>query len=324
MASWKDHLLKSGIPLEYEVKEYLCSRGCVGDFEFSYLRSDEHNIQKEFSYDIDLSYIQNEHFVDLMIECKYRHESTNWIFLPEKYNGIHDIFYTDFLHINDHFSQLRSTSKNYYPLQLSDLCNRGIEINTSGPDPHSISRAVAQLSYAFSQKIVSGMEHQVDKLLGGQDNIFYHIPIIVTTANLFRLKPDISISMIENCNTIGEIADEYDCLILKNQTSLDLETYNNKVFHDFSQRYGEKLLNRQLNSFNKSIQFVLSVIAKHSSPSCLVIVKHSKENVALNKMMDYIDSFINPSDEVLKIINDKKKFIEGKKHRRRRKKTRVI
>ena len=37
---WKDLVLKSGLPLEYEVKAYLDDKGLVPSHEFAYLRTD--------------------------------------------------------------------------------------------------------------------------------------------------------------------------------------------------------------------------------------------------------------------------------------------
>ena len=52
---WKDFLLKSGLPLEYEVKELLDKRKCISSFEYSYLRSDENKIINEFFLNFFLS-----------------------------------------------------------------------------------------------------------------------------------------------------------------------------------------------------------------------------------------------------------------------------
>ncbi|MDO8734685.1 MAG: hypothetical protein Q7K21_05970, partial [Elusimicrobiota bacterium] len=203
--TWKDYLLKSSIPLEFEVKKFLDSRGCICDFEYSYLRLDENSIPKEFSYDIDASYIRDEHFVELMIECKYRHQSTKWVFIPEKYGGYQEVYPNSFMHPNDHFCRKKKFRySSSFPIELASLCIKGIEINTSGHDTKSISHAVSQLSYAFSQKVVSGMEHQIEQLLGSSDFIFYNVPVIVTTASLFRLKNDVSISAIQKSKELSE------------------------------------------------------------------------------------------------------------------------
>ncbi len=102
---WKDYLLKSGIPLEYEIMEFLSKKNCISDFDYTYFRQDQLNHLTEFSYDIDSSFIEPPHFINLMIECKYRHETTKWLFLPECYDGTDEIFYTSFMHPNNHFCE---------------------------------------------------------------------------------------------------------------------------------------------------------------------------------------------------------------------------
>ena len=49
-------MLSSGLPLEYEVKRYFELKGCITNFEYSYLRPNETNIEREFSYDVDGAY----------------------------------------------------------------------------------------------------------------------------------------------------------------------------------------------------------------------------------------------------------------------------
>ncbi|MBI5573834.1 MAG: hypothetical protein HY919_04695 [Elusimicrobia bacterium] len=118
--TWKEYLLKSSIPLEFEVKKFLDSKGCISDFEYSYLRTNENNASKEFSYDIDASYICDEHFVELMIECKYRHQSTKWVFIPEKYVVLHEVYPNSFMHPNDHFCKKNKfLYSNSFPIEIA-------------------------------------------------------------------------------------------------------------------------------------------------------------------------------------------------------------
>jgi len=201
--TWKEHLLKSGIPLEFEVKKYLESKGCISNFEYTYLRNNESQHPTEFSYDIDSSYIKGHHFVDLMIECKYRHESTKWVFLPEEYGGPDEIGFTDFMHKNSHFSTAKRVYDNH-PLAFAPLCSKGIELTSDGPNPKTITQAVTQLSYAMADRIVNGMHHQIDVVLGehfgGTD--FYNIPIVITTATLYRLNEESGVQSIKDASNM--------------------------------------------------------------------------------------------------------------------------
>jgi len=169
---WKDYLLKSGLPLEFEVKEFLNTKKCISSYEYSYLRHDENEIINEFSFDISSSYIQENHFFKLMIECKYRDSSTNWLFLPGVYGGPSELGKTSFLHPCDHF-----TSYEKFPFKYPELppigkpCQKGIEITSDGQNPKTITQAVNQLSYAMAEMITDAMTHQVEELLSSSEFI---------------------------------------------------------------------------------------------------------------------------------------------------------
>ncbi|MBI5574143.1 MAG: hypothetical protein HY919_06290 [Elusimicrobia bacterium] len=156
------------------------------------------------------------------------------------------------------------------------------------------------------------MKHQIEQLLGSSDFIFYHIPIIITTASLFRLKNDVTISAIYRSKELSEIAEECDCLVLKNRRSLDLENYNNSIFNNFIEEYGVERLNKQLNSFNKDVRFVFSVIAEHYCPQTIVVIKHTSDNMALSRLIDYISELFNPSKELLDRIETQRRRISSK------------
>src|SRR5258708_7141677 len=74
--SWKDHLLKSGVPLEYEVAAILDRADMAINADFSFLRRDVVGA-KEFSVDVLARYYgPSENDVgfelDMLVECKYR------------------------------------------------------------------------------------------------------------------------------------------------------------------------------------------------------------------------------------------------------------
>lgn len=307
---WKDYLLKSGIPLEYEVMQYLSKKGCVGNYEHTYMRNDENGIANEFSFDISSSYIKGGDFFDLMIECKYRDQSTNWIFIPDdEYGGINEIYSHAFLNPIDHFNQNNKFSQlDFEP--LGTLCGKGIEITSGGPNPKTIEQAIKQLSYAMADKVINAMEHQIDRLLGNSEFIFYNIPIIVTTANLFQLKDNIKISELKKAKNIEDVAVKTDCLILNGNIGTDLENYNLSKFVDFINQRGKAFLEQNLNSFNKDISFVFSVIAKHYCPQAIVIIHHSDANSGFDKLFDYLNEVITPTKKTFERIKEKEKRLE--------------
>lgn len=309
---WKDYLLKSGIPLEYEIFNYLDSKQCQSYFEFSYLRENEEKKTTEFSYDIDSSYIKPPHWIDLMIECKYRHESTKWLFLPAEYGGSDEIGYSSFMHPNDYFnSKNKSFFQCQFPLPFAPLCSKGIEITSDGQNPKTITQAIMQLSYAISEKIAYGFYHQTDEILLKHYNgvVFYNIPVIITTAELYRIKENIKINDIRATDNIADIATREDCLVIKSKPSVELERYNYSIFQKFITEHGRDKLSELLNTFSSDLDFVMSVISEHYAPSCIVVIEHKENNEAFEKLFKYLDLVINPTEEILDIIKKRNEEI---------------
>lgn len=292
----------------------LDDKGCISNFEYSYLRPDENRVVNEFSYDIDSSYIKGSHFFSLMLECKYCHESTNWLFLPSEYGGHLEIGTSAFLHPNDHFTQEHKFPFSYNDLPpIAPICSKGIEITTDGQNPKTITQAISQLSYAMAEKIASGMEHQFEKFLGTSEIIFYDIPIIVTTANLYRLKENTTIENIKAAEEILQFATKEDCLVLDTNIGKDLERHNLGIFSRFISQYTDILLNQKLKSFNKDIKFVCNVISSTYSPSCILVIQHSSDSKGFEKLFKYMDEIVKPSKDTIDAI--KKKYEKLKKMR---------
>ena len=291
---WKDYLLKSGLPLENDIKNILDSKGCISNFDYSYRRISEDNTIKEFSFDIDSSYIKANHFFNLMVECKYRDPSTSWIFIPGEFHGFSGLGYTSFLHPCDHFNQMNKIEKYEINRQpIGKACEKGIEILSSGNNSKSITQAIHQLSYAMAERYTDTMRHQVERLLGKEEIIHYNIPIIVTTASLFRLIEEKTIDDIKKAERIQDVATKEEYLVLDINTSKDLEEYNKAIFKDFIECYGMEELNKLLNSFDDDIKNVCHVISSHYAPKAILIVHHKQNNETLGKLFELMDYIVN-------------------------------
>lgn len=305
---WKDYLLKSGIPLEYEVKELLDKRGCITHFEQSYLRPDKNNIINEFSFDIGAAYKPDLAFFDLLIECKYRHPSTNWIFLPDYTTPIGEMTTSSFMHVNDHFTQeTKHPFWLYQTLSIANNCSKGIELTSDGQNPKTITQATSQLAYALAEAITEGMYNQYSGEAATTEQIFYHIPIIVTTANLYRLDQDINMTTIQKSKDIEEVSTKQDYLMLQYHIGKDLEKHNKQVFQKFIKKHGKSRLNKKLKSFNKNIEHVCDVISQSFCPQAILIIQHNEDNKGFNKLFELMDETNLPSEKTIP-------FIEGKEN----------
>jgi len=216
---WKDHLLSSGVPLEYSVRRVFEELGIRQPEEFKYERKNADGVPQVFSVDIVSTGIdlQRRFWVESLVECKYRHDGTKWVFTPMEYQ--HDIYRPRF---RDLFVTLDQCcpDKKLDPTILNDLrdyfplCGKGIELLPEDTNPKSIEQAVKQLRYGVIAKTVDALIHQIDKLLGDFIPIFVFLPIIVTTAELWRLKTNTTIEEIRAAEEISNVADRHDFVVL--------------------------------------------------------------------------------------------------------------
>ena len=317
---WKDFLLKSGVPLEFEIKKTLKGLGFDNYSEYSYLRPDENNIVNEFSYDINSSLQIDNHLFELMVECKYRDESTNWIFIPEEYNeSDRGVGTMSFLNTNDYF--YKKEFPDFYKLinfdTVAPLCSKGIELNSSGQNPKTITQAISQLCYGMIDKVIEGMKQQLEESGDIEHLVFHHIPIIITTANLYRLKSDVTISEIKNADNPDSIATREYVLLLEPKISIELEKYSFQKLDLFIDSYGIDKLNSSLNKKKKIHNWTIRDHQKMISkdfPEGILIIQHESDNKGLSALTKILNEIARPSKqyEVLnKLIKDWEKTVKN-------------
>ncbi len=298
---WKDALLKSGLPLEHEVKTFLeQQKECLIRWEPSYFRHDDSGIEKEFSYDLNAAYIKMPYSVDFMVECKFRSEGVKWFFVPEEYGGMEEIYQNSFMNAIDYFHQWTWVWNQYMPYtqQLAPLCSKGIEIYPNGDNnSKSIRQAISQLSYALAGQMIEIIKDHIDEKYGIHFREIF-IPIIVTTAELFRFNENLTVEDIKKCDTPKAISTKHDILIVKRGNDLTLYNHNMNIFNSFLAGR-ENILEKKAKCFTSDMNHLFHVISKNYCPQALVIVHHSQDNEAFMKLFEYIDKFIFPSKELL-------------------------
>lgn len=296
---WQQSLLSSGLPLESDILAYLESKkSCVAKFHYSYLKADELAIEREFSYDIDASYIRHRYFMDLMVECKYRHPGTRWVFAPGSYGGFGELDKNDFLHPFDHFVKPTFPYSGRFPRELAPVCTKATELLPDGTNEKSVTQAVYQLAYALATKIESAVEHQVERLLV-DDHIFFHIPIIATTAALHRLNDGVRIHDIRQAKELDEVATCEPCLILSYDIGAELYRHNMQVFAGLRRRLGDEKLKKSLSTFTKDLDHFFSVMARHYCPRAIVVLTVDANQTGFEKLFAYLDNIVSPSPDLL-------------------------
>ncbi len=244
---WKDRLLSSSIPLEYEVGRILKEENYYVDFDFTYQRLDDKE-EKEFS--IDLSAMGFSPFndsskcdleIELLIECKYRNPDVKWAFLP---NLLHDDEIESegrrIIHYIDEFSEFRLNTWDK-SFKIKDISNKGVEINISNGEVHDtgIHHGVSQLIFAMPVVLARMIGNSLENALEDVQPYAY-CSILVTTADLKILNKDFSIEAVKNAETLENISRDVPFLIFRTDLYPSFEKHCKNLFKDFPEEDTEE------------------------------------------------------------------------------------
>ena len=210
---WKDRLLSSSLPLEYEVGKILTSNNFFIDYDYTYKRYDE-DLEKEFSIDIKAGgyypFEINSSIkitVDLLVECKYRNPNVSWLFIQDiNIDEFSNFSSKGVIKVIDEFTEIFSkNSFNTFP--ICETCLKGMEVNIQNGEVHDqgIIHGINQLVYSIPALLNS---HIRAALWNKNDEVFPYIicPILVTTAELRIINDDFSINGLEKAKSIEEIS----------------------------------------------------------------------------------------------------------------------
>ena len=283
--SWKDHLLSSGVPLEYSVARIFEQLEIWRPGEFRYERKDPDGVPRVFSVDVHASHIDSKQnvWLETLVECKYRHDGTRWVFTPREYDPVFgedlkDLFVTlDQYCLDRQLNRQRIRGfRTQYP-----LCGKGIELLPEDTNPKTIEQAVQQLRHAVVAKALDALVHQVDDLLGAPTPLFVIVPIIVTTAELWRLKPGTTVEDVRGADDIGMIAERRDLVVLYDEL-------NHVDKRHSIERFDEAFDKTQIDKFDESLkttsQTTFRVFVEQfasSSPSLFVVIQYDRFQSAM-------------------------------------------
>ena len=151
-----------------------------------------------------------------IVECKYRHDGTNWVFVPQEYGeffgpGLADLFVTlDQCCLDRELDRsVLEKFESKYP-----LCAKGIELLPEDTNPKTIEQAVQQLRYAVVALAMDAIDDQLFYAPDMTVPIWIIVPIVVTTAELWRLKLGMTVEDVRKAEDIKDVADPHDVLVL--------------------------------------------------------------------------------------------------------------
>ncbi|WP_319592011.1 hypothetical protein [uncultured Draconibacterium sp.] len=236
---WKDKLLSSSLPLEYEVGRILAKNDFCIDYDYSYRRLDGYS-KNEFSVDIRAGRfnpfgIKSKDTIldiDFLIECKYRNPNVKWLFIPDiNPDGFENISRKGILKVFDEFSQIHS-SFGSAPI-LCDTCLKGMEVNVQNGETHEtgIVHGLNQLLYAMPHLLHRNI---MNSFISHINDVKPYIicPILVTTADLRIMNDIVSVKDIKDSKEIEGISRSVDYLKIYSLSGPGLENHCTKIFEE--------------------------------------------------------------------------------------------
>lgn len=243
---WGASFLKTGLPLEHItlMKFNSINWQCAPHWEYERENNDEQS--KWFELDM-LAYspIDKSQHMIFLVECKYHDSSRFWFFLPcttiDHTNQYGALEATDNLEINKRvfnshpYEMLKEPESNSI-FSLSKKSIWGVVASEDGlKQDNSIFTGLNQLAYGYVPFV---LDRQYRLTTNWPCSV---IPLLVTNAYLYRLRPEITdIKIIENASKPEDIADILDWTFCYYAPNKELLYRNLDLIDEFEKKYGLK------------------------------------------------------------------------------------
>lgn len=307
---WKKRFLSSSLPLEFEVTKILADKKFMVTNDYSFFRKTDKEF-KEFSADLKgllLFPLNNNNDIkaslNVLIECKYRDEGKKWLFLP-------DLNKTDVanqvlgygIRVLGEFSKKEIKTNPIYNFESKvEFGLKGIELNVNTGEVFDtdIRHGINQLKYALPYLVMDSIE---GNLWGHFDDIVpdFIIPILVTNADLFKLKKNFRIDDMNHIDSIDEIADKVPYLMSYSDIGPDFTEHHKEVFKNFEIKISN---NKNLEKIERLQSTYQSEYSFYKSPSrcCNELEKSYKSTLIRYYTHFFICSFDNLDNLMKKIL----------------------
>jgi len=247
---WKNKLISSSLPLEFEAARVLVSQNFSVTADYTYARDDS-GIAKDFSVDLlarAFTPFTNPNKItaslELLVECKQRNPNTKWLFLPDINRGdLSPITIGITLRAVDEFH------KGFFPSSSTiafdrdgPFCYKGTEIdeNTGRVDDSELKHGISQLQYALPRLLTDNILFQLR--CHEDDNVpFLFCPILLTTSKLFILNRKVNINDIRTAKSLNDIAKCVPYLFLYSDCGPDFEKHCIKECSSLRNPYSESI-----------------------------------------------------------------------------------
>ena len=250
--NWKEVLLKSGIPLESSVRSILEGMSFEDILEYNFLRKNDNDIINNFSVDIharkriaiEKNFSKN-FYLEYLLECKYCTPDSHWIFMPSSnsYTLENPSLYVDAFDnkLGVNLSYLESICNEY------KVAGKGFSLRFKNSDSTQIKEAHNQLAYAY-------IHRYFEKLSWDSYNAYFLFPIIVTTANLWRLKDNVKVEDIYKANDLEDVCERYNVLRYQSDPDRLMINYFKDKYNSLDNNIKSKLTQKYCRNYNGSIE----------------------------------------------------------------------
>jgi hypothetical protein len=217
---WGESFLKSGLPLEHLTAVTFRSLGWHLMPQFEYSRLNREKIESWFEIDMVTSCpLPNKSTeLSLLVECKYHDLSRYWFFLPHDPSG--RWCFDDRVFNSAPYCTLKKPRADTV-LGLAPISSGGIVVSKDGTkQDNAVYTAIEQLANGFVPVSLSRMfRYNIDfhNVISEEEEANYIpdvtalMPMVVTNAALYRLKPEVSsLDAIRKATAPDEIADEVE------------------------------------------------------------------------------------------------------------------
>ncbi|HEV2501308.1 MAG TPA: hypothetical protein VGY31_17180 [Terriglobia bacterium] len=240
---WGEAFLKTGLPLEHITITILIALGWQCEPRYEYSRINQKGEPTYFEIDL-IGYAprDSEGEFNLLIECKYHDEQRFWFFLPcttEDHLGQYGALSAggdletdeNVLHYGPYDPLLEKNRKSLISLAPKSLW--GANISRHGArEANSVKDATDQLGFGFVpfclDRLYSFCKYTPEAV----------VPAIITTARLFRLRPDIrGIEALRQATGPEYIADELPWLWCYYAPRSELLDYNNSEIERWREQH---------------------------------------------------------------------------------------
>lgn len=233
---WKEHLLRSGVPLEYQVALIMTSEGMTARADFSFLRRDLSG-SKECSVDIDSTWYGPTSNIlkfelHVLVECKYRSPDKVVLFFEEPNDpDFSPVTLGGTVSYFDTFVPYHLPLNAFVSLEQDfPFVYKGVEVFERGAVEEDLRHGIQQLRYATPAFLRSILDAQLFGNFPSEATALFFSRILVTNAPLLLLRRGLGVEDIKTASSIQDVSTPVDTVILFSDYGPDFEDHVRSAF----------------------------------------------------------------------------------------------